>query len=160
MQCNYPDPPFDIPDRPIAPSIQALKRLVEEQFPKAAAMTSRRVRELWGSDEVEGLWFVEFARRTNDAIKKREETVVARHLQFYSAQLEIADDDARGVIDVSYVVNLLRLLDKRSQRWGWRRIPPNLKELYLAFWGKISPRWIEMLEAGSSGRKRQRNSGS
>ena len=152
MQDQFPDPPFDIPDLPIAPGVQALKQLVEEQFPEDAAMTSRRSVELWDGDEARGGWFEEFVERTNEAIRRRDEAVVMQHLNFFSAQLDWADDDVRRVIDVNYVENLLGRLDKRSQRWGWRRIPQNLKELYLAFWGKISPSRIEVLETKAARR--------
>jgi hypothetical protein len=147
MQDLRPDPPYDILDRPIAPSLEALKRLIEEQFPEDAAVTSRRSMELWDSDEASGLWFEEFVERTNEAIRSRDDVVVMRHLTFFSLHLDTADDDVRRMIDVNYVENLLCRLDKRAQRWGWRRIPANLKQLYIAFWGKISPGRIAMLEA-------------
>ena len=155
MQDNCPDPPYDIPDRQIAPSVQALKRLVEEQFPEDAAMTSLRSVELWDSDEARGGWFEEFVERTNEAIRRRDEAVVMQHLNFFSAQLDRADDGVRGVIDVNYVENLLCRLDKRSQRWGWRRIPQNLKESTLRFGARSALGRFRCLKARAAGNAHQ-----
>ncbi|HEX2751060.1 MAG TPA: hypothetical protein VHM91_23835, partial [Verrucomicrobiales bacterium] len=75
-----------------------------------------------------------------------DEATVLAHLQCISAKFQTADAELSDAIDVSYMENLFYKVDKRTQRWGWLRIPQNLKDLYVRFWGVIEPSRIEALE--------------
>ena len=73
---------------------------------------------------------------TTDAMADRDEALVASHLAFMSDQLDHADDAVRTHIDVYYVESLMWDLDADGKRWGWERIPANLKRLYIDLWGE------------------------
>ena len=63
-----------------------------------------------------------------------------------SDKLEKADADARYAIDVDYVENFLYKLSLKKKRWAWTLIPQNLKDLYVAFWGEITPRKMARIQ--------------
>ena len=37
-------------------------------------------------------------------------------------------------------------VDVRSSRWGWRRVPPYLRKLYVDYWSQVVPRYVERLQ--------------
>ena len=148
MDDQNPPQPFELGEPPGREGVDELKRLLAEAFPAEAEQTDEEALDLWGSDEASSLWFNGFARRTNEAILRRDAAVVAAHFEFFAAQLAVAGPDVASIIDVNYVENLLSRMDDQSERWGWNLMPANLRECFVAFWGEIAPRRMERLRAG------------
>lgn len=82
---------------------------------------------------------------TADAMRRRDEESTVGHLTVLSRALRRCGPYLRDLIDVNYMEGLFHWVDVRSAKWGWRRVPDNLRELYIAFWGHISPRRLERL---------------
>jgi hypothetical protein len=147
-----PDPPFDIPEREPPKSVLDFREKLKARFPEDAARATANTEQYWGcpweeiTDHGCGVWFEKFGAQTAAAMRRRDEETVLAHLQCISERLQTADKQLADAIDVSYMENLFYKLDKRSQRWGWLRIPQNLKDLYIQFWGVIGPSRIEALE--------------
>ncbi len=76
----------------------------------------------------------EFAQATTEAIRLRDE-VARDHLAHVSRLLASSDSTILEFVDAYYVEVLMFGLDEVSTKWGWERIPDNLKQRYVAFWG-------------------------
>ena len=118
MDHENPPPPYDLGEPPCREGVDELKRLLAEAFPAEAQQTDEEALDLWGSDEASSLWFNGFARRTNEAILRRDAAVVSAHFDFFAAQLTVAGADVASIIDVSYVENLLSRMDGSVRAQG------------------------------------------
>ena len=93
-----------------------------------------------------GDWLTRFAESTASAMRKRAELIVTGHLSLIATTLERCGPYLRDLIDVNYMEDLFYKVDVRSSRWGWRRVPPNLRQLYIDYWGQIIPRYVDRLQ--------------
>jgi hypothetical protein len=154
-----PDPPFDLPERNPSKSILKFKERLEALFPedaiRATAMTEKYFGDPWEKieDYGGGTWLEKFGSQTAAAMRRRDEKTAIAHLECFSEKLHTADADLCDSIDVSYMENLFNGVDKRTQRWAWLRIPQNLKDLYIGFWGVIAPSRIAALESNRRRKK-------
>lgn len=138
---SEPAPPFDIgPDRPVPESVSMMREELRALFPKDAKIVDRKMMRDHETDTLWTFWFTDFADRTRLAFQSGDEVTAVAHMTYMSEKLEGADADARYAIGVDYVENFLDGLSLKNQRWAWTLIPQNLKDLYVAFWGEITPR--------------------
>ena len=77
----------------------------------------------------------EFARETQRAIGRGDQSLARAHLSFMSAFLRHADAKQREYIDVYYVEGMIPGMPKANQREAWELMPQNLRELHIQMWG-------------------------
>lgn len=82
-------------------------------------------------------WLEHFSQFTTDAIKRLDFTRATDHLNLLSGIVAGGDEPTVRCIDVAYVESLMwDIKDDKLKREGWRRIPVNLRALYVAMWGE------------------------
>ncbi len=116
------------------PSVAKIKKAVAAQFPAEAAVVDAEMAHY--DDDAYESWLERFCDTTNDAMARRDESLVDAHLSFLSRQLAETDEEGRTAIDVAYAENLMWNLDVEGKRWAWPRIPANLQQLYIDIWGE------------------------
>ena len=142
-----PPPPFDIgPERPVPDSLRVMREELRRLFPKDAKYADKSAKAYADDDSAWTVWFEAFAERTRKAFRRGDEATAVAHMTYMSDKLEKADADARYAIDVDYVENFLYKLSLKKKRWAWTLIPQNLKDLYVAFWGEITPRKMARIQ--------------
>ncbi len=150
MESNIPEP-FDLSGYtfPDTSPLRRLRRRLLAKFPEDVAYADERFQELMGGP-IRGAWLTHFAESTASAMRKRNESVVTGHLSVIAKTLEGCGPYLRDLIDVNYMEDLFYKVDVRSSRWGWRRVPPSLRQLYIDFWGRIIPRYVARLQPPKS----------
>lgn len=87
-------------------------------------------------DEVYALWVESLAEVTNTLMRQRDQREVEKHLKFFCCQWDTGSDTVKNFIDVCYIENLMRSLEKEDKKWAWPLFPENLKSLYIAVQGE------------------------
>ena len=112
---------------------------IKETFPEVAVFIDKSRRET-GFTEEDKMFTCDmeaFSQATTNEIRKLNIETAASHLNYMSKNLKNAEPVIREYIDIYYVELLLWDIDDKSIfRQGWELMPQNLKELYVAMWGK------------------------
>lgn len=120
----------------INPSVRGLLLGIMRKFPDVGTRMKHRARKLRSVEFATTEMMNEFSDVTSEAIRDRNESEARTYLDYVSKLLDNADEKVEEYIDVYYVEILMYDLDNESRKWGWPIIPSNLKELYVAMWGK------------------------
>ncbi|WP_284620809.1 DUF7674 family protein [Aquabacterium humicola] len=121
------------------PEHLAALRIVEKiraEFPaEAAEIDEALARD--GYVNAYHTWVERFSQFTTDAIKRGDLTKATAHLNLLSRLLAQGDEFTLRCIDVAYVESLMwDVKDEKIKKSGWKRVPANLRALYVAMWGK------------------------
>lgn len=82
-------------------------------------------------------WIEHFSQFTTDAIKRMDFDKASSHMSLFSRILSAGSEATIQCIDVAYVESLMwDIQDVNLKREGWKRMPSNLKRLYIATWGE------------------------
>lgn len=117
-------------------TVIGMRRAIASRFPVEAADADDFLAQRDHDVDAHHVWLERFSDLTTQAMAARDEPLVRAHLAFMSQQLRSADSDVRKIIDVAYVENLMSGLKADARRWAWPMIPPNLKKLFIDFWGE------------------------
>jgi len=112
---------------------------IKETFPEVAVFidNSRRETGFTEEDKMFTCDMEAFSQATTNEIGKLNIETAASHLNYMSKKLKNAEPIIHEYIDIYYVELLMwDIDDKKIFRQGWELIPQNLKELYIAMWGK------------------------
>lgn len=96
-------------------------------FPEVAPHMERH--EIW----MRAARMEAFAGATTRAFSRGDTERGRQHLAFMAAKLDTANAQIYEYIDVYYVENLFWDAPQAAVEVGWRCLPENLKDLYLAF---------------------------
>ena len=77
-----------------------------------------------------------FADLTTRELGKSDPSRGIAYLKFMSSKLRTAASTQRKFIDVSFAEVLFYNAPRKSVQQGWPLVPANLKQLYIAMWGK------------------------
>jgi hypothetical protein len=125
----------------MAEESDAANRVVERvrtAFPaEAQAVDAVLLQDGFVPLEAPNIWVERFSQRTTDALKGGDTARAGEHLKFISHMLDGADEPTIRCIDVSYVESLMwDIKDVKRKAEGWKLVPANLRQLYIAMWGE------------------------
>jgi hypothetical protein len=84
-------------------------------------------------------WIERFSQRTADSIKHKDFGKATGHLKLVSRLLDPRSQANIQCIDVAYVESLMwDIKGEKLKREGWRLMPSNLRDLYVAMWGECT----------------------
>jgi len=112
---------------------------IKETFPEVAVFidNSRRETGFTEEDKMFTCDMEAFSHATTNEIGKLNIETAASYLNYMSKKLKNAEPIIHEYIDIYYVELLMwDIDDKKIFRQGWELMPQNLKELYIAMWGK------------------------
>ena len=110
-----------------------------ELFPAVAEAIDKRMERL--GDGAQDVMYTErmeaFSQSTTNAIKIFDDRTVVAHFDYISNKLKTASKVEANYIDVYYIEPLMwDIKDKNTKKWGWSRLPTNLRGLYRKMWGE------------------------
>ncbi len=120
--------------------VLALYNETRERFPELTAKADREHVKNWGELDPEFAcsWFESLAKALNVEMSRkipaRKYAGIFRHL---SSAYTNGDFEVRNCIDVSFTENLFWQIEEEKAELYWSLLPSNLKELYVAFHGKV-----------------------
>jgi len=118
----------------------AAQQLVEKiiaAFPDDSAVVDARVQSQgFEPKDAPYIWIEQFSQLTTDALKAGDTTKARSHLQLISGLLDSPDGASANCVDVAYVEPLMWNMSEEEKKQGWLAIPQNLRNLYVAMWGK------------------------
>lgn len=138
----------------VIPCTRPLRRLrlrLLEKFSEDVARADARFFDLWDEGyPINGDWLTRFAETTAQAMIGRDVSRVDGHLAAILQTFQRGGDYIRGLIDVNYMEDLFYEVEDVDAQWGWLRVPPPLRQLYIDCWGGIAPRFVERLQPTES----------
>ena len=145
-------PPYDIPEEDPSDyaELRRFRVTLLKLFPESVKYADETFADRWSPGPANGLWFTCFAESTADGMRRRDDRIVSGHLTIVSATYVTADKHLKGFIDVNYMEDLFYDVDVESSRWGWQRVPQNLRDLYTTYWNSVAPRYVTRLEPDST----------
>ena len=145
--------PYDL-SGVVFPCTRPLRRLrlrLAEKFSEDVARADVRFFDLWDDNyPINGDWLTRFAETTAQAMIRRDGSSVDGHLATILQTFQRGGDYIRGLIDVNYMEDLFYQVEDIDAQWGWLRVPPPLRQLYIDYWGGIIPRFVERLQPTES----------
>jgi hypothetical protein len=153
VNADLPEP-YDL-SGVVFPGTRPLRRLrlrLADKFSEDVARADARFFDLWDNNyPINGDWLTRFAETTAQAIIRRDGFTVDGHLASILQTFQRGGDYIRGLIDVNYMEDLFYEVEDVDAQWGWLRIPPPLRQLYIDCWDGVIPRFVERLQPTESG---------
>ena len=131
--------------------LRRLRLRLLEKFPEDVARADARFLDLWDEGyPINGDWLTRFAETTARAMVHRDGSTVDGHLATILQTFQRGGDYIRGLIDVNYMEDLFYEVKDVDAQWGWLRVPPPLRQLYIDCWGGIIPSYVDRLQPTDS----------
>ena len=153
-----PSAPIVNPDLPepydlsgvVFPCTRPLRRLRQRlmaEFPKDVATADLQFARNWDDDyPINGSWLTYFAETSAQAMVRRDERTLNGHLAIILQAFQRGGAYLRNLVDVNYMEDLFYQIEDADAQWGWQRVPPPLRQLYIDMWSGLITKFVTRLQ--------------